>query len=179
MNCWKSINIRRDYGTLRITLFSIIVMLSYFIIFYLIFSAFHHEKKFFELGLLPFLLGLCIILPLHKLIHLLPLLLSKTKIEFSFSKNKKLPLPCFLIEEKVPKNITMLSMLLPFVSLTLIAIIGSILFPNFFHYFAIFSAINLGISVIDLLFIYQISQAPSHAVIENSKVGIDILVNNN
>ncbi|OZM58151.1 hypothetical protein CIB95_00815 [Lottiidibacillus patelloidae] len=179
MNCWKSINIHRDYGTLRLSLFSIIVTFFYFIAFYLVFSAFHYEEQFYELGLVPFLFGLCLIIPVHKLMHLLPLWLTGTKVDFNIVSIKGLPIPSYCIDEKVSKNKTMFSMLLPFISITITAIIGSVMFPNFFHYFSIFSSINFGLSVIDLLFLFQLLKAPRHAYIENSDVGIDILVNQN
>jgi predicted membrane channel-forming protein YqfA (hemolysin III family) len=160
-------------------LFSVIVTFIYFITFYLIFSALHYDKQFNELGLLPFLLGLCVIIPIHKIMHLLPLLLTGTKVDFNINSVKGLPFPSFCIDEKVSKNKTMFSMLLPFITITISAIIGSVIFPNFFHYFSIFSSINFGLSVIDLLFLYHLLKAPRHSFIENSDVGIDILVNQN
>jgi hypothetical protein len=180
MNCWKSINIYRDYGSLRLTLFSIIIMVTYFIVFYLLVSAFHHGKQFSEVGLLPFIIGLTIILPLHKLIHIIPLWLSGKKVEVILTSYKRF-IPCFSFccDEKLPRNVTIISMISPFIIFTGIAIIGSYTLPHLFHYFAIFSAINVGLSTIDFLYLSQLLKAPRHSIIENSNVGFDILINKN
>jgi hypothetical protein len=169
----------KEYGNLRLALLSIIFMVTYFTLFYLMFSTFQRNESFVEFGLFSFIFALFFIVPIHKLLHILPLWLTKKKVKIKFTKINFVPMITFSVEENVPRNITIFSVIFPFLLITILSLNGAIYFPQFLHYFAIFSAIHAGLCMTDLLYLIQLIKAPKHSYIDNNETGLDILIEKN
>ncbi|QDP39721.1 DUF3267 domain-containing protein [Radiobacillus deserti] len=178
MNCWKSINLSKEFGSNRIYLISMIVGLLSFIILYLPFSIIHHSSNVKDYGLFPLLFGLLILPLAHKVAHLVPLLVMNKKIKIKW-KNKKKNLPNFSFRThgKMSKNTSLFVLLSPTVLITIPCIVGGYFIPDFFAYFVLFAAINITFSLEDFLYAAYLVKAPKRCVIDNAQDGYDILIN--
>lgn len=177
MNCWKTINLSKEYGTHRIYLVSLLTGLLSFIFLYLAFSMIHQPETFKDHGLLPLLLGTAAIPALHKLTHIVPLLLIKKRVKINWKRSFRFfPSLSFLTKSKMSKPTSLIILLAPTFFLTLPGVVASYFFGEYFAYFLIVTAFNIGYSSTDFLYIYQMLKAPKRCVVENAKDGYDILV---
>ncbi|AST90486.1 MULTISPECIES: DUF3267 domain-containing protein [Sutcliffiella] len=178
MNCWKSININRQYGVHRITGVSLIITLLAFIMiflsFNLIFSQQDVSSKYFSL----FLLALICIPTTHKLFHALPVVLSKKKVCFSWRLQYCLPFLTIKSEQPFSKFQSYVIFLMPVIAITAILTVLTFMLPAYFHYISILLAFNIGLSVPDFLYLKQINSAPRACQIEEIENGYDILIMN-
>ncbi|UFU00484.1 DUF3267 domain-containing protein [Radiobacillus kanasensis] len=177
MNCWKSINISKDFGNNRIYLISMIMGLLSFIILYLPLSIIHDSSNVRDYGLFPLLFGLLILPLAHKVTHLIPLLIMNKKIKVKW-KNKKKNLPNFSFRThgKMSKSTSLFVLLSPTVMITFPCIVGSYFIADFFAYFLLFAAINIAFSLEDFLYTAHLIKAPRKCMIENAQDGYDILI---
>ncbi|MEI2369160.1 DUF3267 domain-containing protein, partial [Niallia circulans] len=87
MNCWKTVHFHKKYGTQRLFILSTMTMIGCFLFLYVpIISYFAHNKlsdDYFLLFMAMFLL----MYPLHKLLHLLPMLHLGDKIKKTWTKH--------------------------------------------------------------------------------------------
>lgn len=177
MNCWKTINLSREYGTNRIYLVSLFTGVLSFVVLYLAFSMVHGSGVFKDHGLLPLLIGIIAIPACHKLAHTLSLMFIKKRIKVSQKRRLGfIPTLSFATKAKMSKPASLFILLAPSFFLTLPGIAASYFFAEYYVYFLIFTAINIGYSSTDFLYIYQMLKAPRRCVIENAKDGYDILV---
>ncbi|MGO4887486.1 DUF3267 domain-containing protein [Anaerobacillus sp. MEB173] len=176
MNCWKSIHISREYSTGRLIMIALTAMLAYFNIFYLSFSVLM-TTELIEYGFLAFFVGILLIIPLHKLLHCIPIWLTRRKATLSIRIIRNcIPLVYYRIYGTIPRNLSILSVVAPAVTITGFCIIGTYFMPYYLHYFAIFSAVNIGLSVTDFIYLKQLIKAPKHSYVEDFSTGFHILL---
>ncbi|RKL68535.1 hypothetical protein CR203_00305 [Salipaludibacillus neizhouensis] len=174
MNCLKTVSVESEFGIARLWFLSSIVMLGYFLIFFMIFRTFITTAPLVDLGAISFIVLLIIVLPIHLFLHCLPIWLIGRKATFGFRKNQW---PYFFYSAKAPlsKQMSLLSIGSPAFILTLLSTVSAILFPQFVHYIAMMSALNIGICVYDFLNFKHISTAPKQSLIEEHRDGFYIL----
>lgn len=81
MNCWKTINLMKDYGAVRIILTAVCFMILVFISTFLAFELLRPGTSLSD-AYVPLFGGLLVvILFVHKVIHVLPIICKKRKIE--------------------------------------------------------------------------------------------------
>ncbi len=162
---------------LRLAIISFTAIIISFLILYLILSLLLPAHSFSEYGFIPLLLGCLLIMPLHKLLHCIPLWISGNKAYITFHPNRGFL--CFHchIPNALSRRLSIVTVLSPILFLTIVCIAGSWFSPEHMHYFVIFASINIGLSVYDLIYVIQLIKAPKHAFIEDHNNGFHILIN--
>ncbi|SDJ88860.1 DUF3267 domain-containing protein [Sediminibacillus albus] len=177
MNCWKTINLHREFGLNRIYLLSLLTGMMAFIFFYLIFSMIHQTGTVKDHGILPLLLGLVLLPTIHKLTHILPLILTNKRFKINWKINMGIfPSFSFRTRSKMSKASSVFILLAPALLITIPGLISSYVFINYYVYFLLFLSVNIGLSFTDFLYANQVMKAPRKCVIENAKDGYDILI---
>ncbi len=176
LQCWKTINVQKQYGHDRIFLFSTIFVLIVFSVFYISMTAYKDNPvsdRLFSLFALSFLM----IYPVHKFLHFLPIMRYRNRLRFSIEKQFKIfPVLSMRIHEPILKSRYVIALMLPFIVMNSILIVGAIIYPAFRHYFAILLAYHCGLCVIDLLYVKHLIRSPKKALIEETDKGFEILV---
>ncbi|WP_026672497.1 DUF3267 domain-containing protein [Alkalihalobacterium bogoriense] len=179
MNCWKSINISRDYGSTRLSLISFSSIIGFFLFFYLLLSSIIPTPPYMEYGVLPLLIGIPVLFIVHKLLHCVPIWMIGKKAKIEWAKTNRIPkLFCHIIEP-LPRNVCLISTLFPVFIITFICCVGAYLSPAHLHYFSILASVNFGLSVYDILYAMQVTRAPKEAFISDHKEGFHILIKSN
>lgn len=165
MNCWKTFNANKEFGLNRIFIMSFLLALLSFIFLYLPFSIIHHATYVEEQGLIPLLLGLILLPACHKLMHILPLILANKRIKIKWKFKKRLfPIFAFKTKSKLSKKISLFAFLAPTLFITLPGIVTSFVFIDYFAYILLFTAVNIGLSFTDFLYVNQLIKAPKQCV---------------
>jgi hypothetical protein len=177
MNCWKTINLSRDLGNQRLIVVSLIVMLAAFIMIYVPLSIIYESIHLNDDYLFLFLICLFLIIPIHLICHALPtwIIGQKIKIKISF---KSVIFPIFYIEynHSLSRNLKIVSFLAPTLLITCPLLFFSIIYPQYMHYLSIGAAINIGLSVTDIIYLMILIKAPRKSIIEHTKYSFDILI---
>ncbi|MCP8615500.1 DUF3267 domain-containing protein [Salirhabdus salicampi] len=177
MNCWKTVNITRELGQSRIYILSCIVSMLGFILLFLPFSLYHQNVLINDYGILPLLFVLYLLPLMHKLCHIIPLIMFSKKVKARFYlKLNILPSVKYRTFKAFTKKTSVFVALGPTLFLTIPALVSGLIFPSFYPYSAFFAALNMGLSITDFLYVVQFSKAPKQCVIENAKDGFDILI---
>lgn len=177
MNCWKSVNVQREVGMNRIYLLSFLVGVLSFIFLFLPFAAIHQGYTLKDQGIFPLLIGLTLLPIVHKIVHFIPLLVTKRTFKLKCRFNKmKFPIISVLSKASMSKRTSIITLLAPTVFLTLPGLIASYLYIDYFAYFLIFSSVNIGISYTDFIYTGKFIRAPRKCIVENDGTGYDILV---
>ncbi|WP_226038021.1 DUF3267 domain-containing protein [Aquibacillus saliphilus] len=177
MNCWKTVNVTREFGLNRIYLISLLTGLMSFIFLYLPFSIVHQTNELKDHGLLPLLIGLILLPMVHKLTHILPLFLVKKRLKMNWRfKIGLFPTFSFLTNKRMSKKTSITILLAPTVLITIPGLISSYLFAEYHAYILLFTSVNIGLSFTDFLYTSHIIKAPKKCIIENAKNGYDILI---
>ncbi|MBA2174568.1 DUF3267 domain-containing protein [Halobacillus locisalis] len=177
MNCWKSVNINKEFGLNRVYLMSFLTGLLSFLLLYLPLSMYHGTHDVKDHGFLPLLIILFFLPSMHRLMHILPLVLfyKRFKVKFKFKK-RFIPTFSYQCMSKLSKRTSMIMALAPTLFITVPALVTSMVFPNYFAYLVIFAAVNIGLSFSDFLYVHYFAKAPRECIIENAKEGFDILI---
>lgn len=177
MNCWKSVNIHKEFGLNRIYLMSFLTGLLSFLLLYLLFSMYHGTHEMKDHGFLPLLIILFFLPSIHRLMHILPLALfyKRFKVKFKFRK-RFIPTFSYQCMSMLSKKTSIMMALSPTLFITFPALVMSCVFPNHFAYLVIFAAVNIGLSFSDFLYLNYFARAPRKCLIENAKEGYDILI---
>lgn len=176
MHCWKTVNVKRQYGFDRIFLLSSIIVFAVFTIFHVVIGI-SGVQSFSDQRLLLFIMLFLFIYPLHKLLHFLPLFKYRANIKINFNKLFTFTPGLFLfIKEPVPKSNFVFALLLPFFILNFIILMGAYLFPTYAHYFSILLSFHCGLCLIDIIYVKHLVRSPKKAVIEETVYGYEILV---
>jgi hypothetical protein len=132
------------------------------------------SKQLEDNGLFYVLIMAILLLPGHQIIHLAALLLLRKKVQIK----KKWFFPSVSVKycELLSKPAAVLTVLAPLFFFSTILLGGSLMFPQYTHYFTILAAINIGICVSDLLYSYQFMKAPRKCMLEENNGGYDILI---
>ncbi|MFZ4451857.1 DUF3267 domain-containing protein [Salibacterium aidingense] len=178
MNCWKSINVKKEYNASRMLLFSLSIMILTFIVSYLGFSLYHHNVVYAELSFLNTILFLLLLFPFHSLLHAIPLRFVGVRMKWNVTERRKRKAPLLLLKftKPVARNFYIASMMFPGLVINLSALAGALVFPSFMHYFVLVFSFNTGLAVYDFIYVKQLLGAPRHCFIEQNKNGMDILL---
>lgn len=177
MNCWKSINLVKEFGYNRLLLVSFLIGLLAFIVLFVPVSIAHSGEHVKQSGILPFVVSLVLLPTIHSLTHILPLIIMNKRIKVVY-KTKTWLLPVFNYYTKyhLTKKASLFVTLAPTFLITIPAITASWVFAGYYVYILLFTAVHIGISFLDILYASYIIKAPRSAYIENSNDGFDILL---
>lgn len=177
MNCWKSINLVKEFGYNRLLIVSFLVGLLAFIVLFVPISITHGTNHVNQSGLLPFALSILFLPTVHSLTHILPLIIMKKRIKVLY-KTKSWIIPVFNYYTKyhLTKKASLLVTIAPTLLITIPAIVASWVYADYYVYILLFTAVHIGISFLDILYVSYIIKAPKRAYIENSNNGFDILI---
>ncbi|MDZ5470202.1 DUF3267 domain-containing protein [Bacillus sp. 31A1R] len=178
MNCWKTINFSKQYGTERLFVLSSLTTLFAFILLYVPVTYLIIPKNFFyDNHFVFFLIGLFLLYPLHKILHFLPVAhLGKiVKKQFEF-RLFIFPIINIKVCEPISKNLFIFALLMPFIIINAVLISTCFLLPHYAHYFTILIAFHTGLCVSDFICFKNILTAPRHSFIEENDEGFEILI---
>lgn len=176
MNCWKSFNINRDHGSIRLIILSLFSMITYIIVYNFAITTFfdHMNRVVFN----PIMILVCVIftIPIHKLAHCLPLWLSGKRAYLTINHSIMLPVLNCHFKHPISKRLCLLVMATP-------ALIGTVLsfgltwfFPSDMDYFGTVGALNFGLSAADFIYIINLLKAPHNSFVEDDQDGCRILI---
>lgn len=176
MHCWKTVNLKKQYGFDRLFFMSALIGAAVFTSYYML-LAITYADPLSDQNFLLFVVGMLAIYPVHKLLHLVPLFGSRKCLKISIRKQLKLcPTISLYIKDPVQKSRFMLALVMPFVVINGIIIVLSIMWPAYSHYFAILLAYHSALCVTDLIYMRKLARSPRHALIEETDTGFEILV---
>lgn len=177
MNCWKSVNLVKEFGYNRLFLVSFLIGLLTFIVLYVPASIIHGTSHVKESGFLPFVIALLLLPTLHSLTHILPLIIMNKRVKVIY-KTKKWIVPVFSYNTKyhLTKKASLIVAIAPTIFLTVPSMTASYISKDYYVYYLLFTAVHIGISFLDLLYINHIIKAPKKAFIENRNDEFDILI---
>lgn len=158
---------------------SFLIGLMAFIILYVPLSMIHDGNHLHESGIILFIIAIILLPTLHSFMHILPLIVLNKRIKLICQRKKMMPIFTFYTDAHVSKYSSILSSLMPTLCLTIPGIIASISVPSFYVYLLLATSIQIGLSVIDFLYIRHLIKAPKNAFIENGDEGFDILLKAN
>lgn len=176
MQCWKSINIRRQYGYDRLFLISSFIVFLIFSFAYIGLSFVSESTRSSEYFII-FVASFLAVYPVHKLLHYIPLSRLKGRVKLKRSMHFGV-IPMFMIKicEPIGKSRFIFALLLPFLVLSTVFLLGIYIFPEFAHYFILLFAYHCGMCVIDLIYVKELIRSPKKAWIEEIEDGYEILV---
>ncbi|TXC89716.1 DUF3267 domain-containing protein [Metabacillus litoralis] len=176
MNCWKTINLSKDVGLHRISFISMLTMICVFILTYLPINLFFSKVHLKDGHFLMFVLLMVSMIPIHKILHALPLLLCGCRVEMKIKFYYMFPSFQLKACNGIKKHNMLISLLTPFIVFTTVFLYGSILFPAYMHYFSIAMAFHIGLCVPDFIFIKHLLLAPRSCFVEEFDDGFEVLV---
>ncbi|WP_277587104.1 DUF3267 domain-containing protein [Psychrobacillus antarcticus] len=176
MHCWKTINVRKQYGLGRLFLLSTLVVMMVFSFAYALLGIINNSHKSDDYFLI-FMLAVLGVYPLHKLFHFIPMFSHRDKIKFIvINQFKFIPILHLRIIEPIQKSRFLFILLAPFIFVNVLLVIGALAIPSFAHYFTILFAYHCGICLIDLVYVKHLSKSPKSAFIEETDAGYEILI---
>lgn len=176
MHCLKTVNIEYDYGTTRIYIFASMIFIVTFCLSYC-FTSFNFYGAYTDDYFLIFTIALLFVYPVHKSLHLIPLLILKkkvrTQIRFKFGG---IPVIHMIIDDLITRNQYIFALVLPMIIINSALLFAAFTWQQYAHYLCILFAYHCAICLLDVLLIRTIIKAPSTAVIEETEKGYEILV---
>ncbi len=176
MHCWKSINVKKQYGFYRIFMLSSILVLTVFSFLHIV-TQIISDTVLYDHYFSLFIIGFFFMYPIHKLFHALPLIRYinqiqiRTRFQFYF-----VPIMSVRVKKPIPKLSFLMALISPFVVINGVLLIGAATFPNYAHYFTILTAYHSGICLVDFLYAKCLFKSPKGAFIEEYDEGYEILV---
>ncbi|KGR79967.1 DUF3267 domain-containing protein [Ureibacillus manganicus] len=176
MHCWKTFNIKHEYGTTRLTLWSVIIFVLVFSFSYISFG-YLDPVQYTDDFVWLFFIALLFLYPIHKLVHYISLfkyrknVQLKLKFDFTF-----IPVINIRLKDLIPKNYYIFVLLLPFLLINSLLIFVAYSVPEYTHYSTILLAFHSSICLMDILCVKNLLPAPKNAVIEETPKGYEILV---
>jgi hypothetical protein len=177
LNCWKTVNFTRQYGSQRLFILSALTMLFTFILLYIPATYLFVATNFYDNHFIYFILALILLYPAHKLLHFLPIahlndkIRKVVEIKYGFIPTLKIQ-----ITEPIKKYQFLIALLSPFVIINTGLLIASFIYPHYAHYFTILIAYHIGICVPDLIYGKDVIRSPKNAFIEENEDGFEILI---
>lgn len=177
MNCWKTINFTKQYGSQRLFILSSLTMLSTFILAYVPATYLFVPESFYDNYFIFFAAGLWFIYPLHKLLHYLPIAhlgkIIKKHITFRYGL---MPVINIRITEPISKWLFLTAALAPTLVINSLLLAACFIYPHYVHYLIILFAYHAGISFSDMVCVKNVLTAPNHSYIEENEDGFEILL---
>ncbi|HSI67590.1 MAG TPA: DUF3267 domain-containing protein [Planococcus sp. (in: firmicutes)] len=176
MHCWKTINVKKQYGFDRLFTLSMLTGFGVFMVFYIVIGIFF-SADLSDQYFLAFILSVIAIYPIHKFCHFFPLLKSRQCVRLVIKKRFGfLPLISLRVNEPVPKMQFILSLITPFILINSLILLLALSFPTFSHYFAMLFAYHVGLCLTDLIYMKNLARSPKDALIEETENGFEILL---
>ncbi|CAM3942951.1 DUF3267 domain-containing protein [Alkalicoccus chagannorensis] len=174
MNCLKTVSIAKEIGQGRMWSLSLLVMLLYFLLFYTLFQTFGAQTALVDYGFLTFTAGFVLIMPVHLLLHCLPLWLTGRRASIGVRRSQW-PYFYYSVKRPTARIPGLTATLCPAVVITAAAVLLAFLFPAHTHFIAIISAVNFGLSTYDFFVARQMFAAPKEALIEENPTGFHVI----
>jgi hypothetical protein len=175
MHCWKTINLEKQFGHSRVMLLSCLVMMMVFTVIYVPVNLIL-SKDLYDTHFYIFLTGMILVYPLHKLLHIVPVLSYVNKLRFKVKFHLFfIPVVSFRVSEPISKYRFILALVFPFIIVNSVLVSGCIMMPHYSHYFTILTAYHTGICTIDFLYAKCLLYSPRDAMIEENEEGYEIL----
>lgn len=176
MHCWKSINVKKQYGSERLFLLSVLTGFGVFASFYVTLNILY-SNPLSDQHFIYFVLALLAIHPVHKLFHFLPLVGCLDNVRLIMKRQCVfIPVLMLRIQDPVNKRRFICALLTPFLLINTAIILLCAAFPAYVHYFSLLLAYHSGLCLIDLLYVRNALRSPKHALIEETDTGYEILV---
>lgn len=176
MNCWKSFNITKDHGSIRLIILSLFSMVTFIILYNITITTFFDHINGVTFNPLMILVCLILIIPIHKLVHCIPLWLSGTRAHIRWDRSIMLPVLNCHFKHPISKRLCIVVMATPAVIGTVLTFALTWVFPSEMDYFATVGALNFGLSAADFIYIINLVKAPHNAFVEDDQDGCKILV---
>lgn len=177
MNCWKTVNFTKQYGSQRIFIMSSLTMLLTFIFFFVPAQYLFETTSFHDNYFILLVVCIWLMYPLHKLFHYLPIVHLGSKVKKVFSlKYGFLPIIQVKISEPISKWLFIIALFTPFIVINCVLIGACFIFPHYVHYFTILLAFHVGLCFSDMIYAKNVLSAPTHSYIEENDDGIEILL---
>lgn len=176
MNCLKSVHIIREYGTIRLTILAIFLMVTFFTLFYVGFGNLYPNLSLGAINPLLLIAALGLAYPMHKLFHGLPVWMSGYHCRLSIQWKPGYPLLFCDLRSRLPRNLALCVVVFPGTLLTLAAMMTAALEPQWLPYMAVAAAVNFGLSVTDWIYAALLLKTPPHAYIEDFHDGFHVLI---
>lgn len=174
MHCWKTINIKYEYGITRLSILCSIIFILVFSFSFLFLGKIHpalYKDNFVWL----FFICAFFLYPIHKIIHYFSLFGYRKSVKLRF-RFEYIPILNLRIKKTIPKNRYIFTLLTPFIFINSILIFLAIALPQYSHYTCLLLACHCSICLIDILYVKHLIRAPRSAVIEETPKGYEILV---
>ncbi|MBP3951452.1 DUF3267 domain-containing protein [Bacillus suaedae] len=176
MNCWKTIRISRDYGTLRLIIYSGCTILFSFLFYYLVISSIIKTPKLIEISFHSILLSIILLVFSHKLLHLLPLWICGKKAILKIDRSYFFPLLTIKIKGPLSKSLYLATLFMPGLIITSASALASTMYPMYIAYISILTSIHFGLVFFDIVYISYILKAPKRCLVEKHSEGFNILL---
>ncbi|MDT8862022.1 DUF3267 domain-containing protein [Alkalihalobacillus sp. MEB130] len=176
MNCWKTIRISREYGTLRLMMYSGCTMLFTFLFYYLVVSSLLPTTQSPNVSFPFFMMSILALFFVHKLLHLLPIWICGKKALLKTNWFSAIPVFSVRISKPLARNLYLTALLTPVLTITAIGAFASAMFPMYIAYISILSSIHFGFAFYDILYASYVIKAPKHSFVENHEEGFHILI---
>lgn len=177
MNCWKSVNFAKEFGLNRLYFLSFLIGLTSFVFLFVPFSSIQGTTHVNEFGIVPFL-GLVILLPtIHSFMHILPLIMMNKRTKLYFNLKRSIFPTCkYHPKTFLSKTTSFMMAFTPTLLITLPGIVATLIFADYYVYILLFTAIHIGASFTDYLYMFHVIKAPKRAFIEKENDGFVILI---
>jgi len=176
LHCWKTINIKKEYGSTWLTIMAISLFVIVFSVSFIVFGHIHpslYRDDYFWIFAVCFVL----LYPIHKLLHYFSLFEYRKSVKLRMKIDYKfIPIIKMRIKSIIPKNRYVFTLSAPFIIINGLLIFLAATYEQYAHYTCFLLAYHCSICFIDFLFIKNLMHAPKNAVIEETPKGCEILV---
>ncbi len=176
MNCWKTIRITHDYGTLRLMIYSGCTMLFSFLFYYLFISSFVKTSELTNVNLFIFIGSIPLLVIIHKALHIIPIWLCGKRALFKLEWVGFIPKLSVKISKPLSRNLYLIALLMPVLVMTAVGTFAAIIFPMYIAYISIMSSIQFGLAFYDVIYASYLLKAPKKSFVEDHAEGFHILV---
>ncbi|WP_099222026.1 DUF3267 domain-containing protein [Listeria costaricensis] len=177
MRCLKSVNTERRDEFNRRFLKSLLIWLAALCIIFLARNFFTHDDFSTKYNLLAFI-GLLLIYPLHKMLHILAAWKYRAGVAVHFKRHFYI-MPCMQvrIHRIIPKWRYIASLIFPFVLISVCLIGLMVVYPLYnTPIFLILLSVHIGMSYPDFIHIRKLWHMPRNCFVEDAERGFSILI---
>ncbi|MEG0258784.1 MAG: DUF3267 domain-containing protein [Lysinibacillus sp.] len=176
MHCWKTLNLKHQFGTTRIFIMASCVFILIFTSSFVLLNLLHQEQftdRYFWL----FVLVTLLLYPMHKLFHFIALFDLRKQVTFRIRiQYLFIPVINLRIREPIRKKRYLLVLLTPFILINFFIIAFTVYFPAYTHYGTLLLSYHCSLCLVDILYVKYLLHSPKEAYIEETPKGYEILV---